>query len=129
MRAWLLLLLLLPIPLLAIEAGEALDNPKLEARAMALGETLRCVVCAGESVNDSRAVMARNMRKLVREKIVAGATDQEIRDYLAARYGDAILFKPPLKGTTWPLYVGPWAFLALACGGYWLWLKRRKARL
>jgi cytochrome c-type biogenesis protein CcmH len=128
MKFILALFLLLPLSAHAIEAGEALAEPKLEARALALGYMIRCVVCEGQSVNDSAATMAKNMRALIREQIKAGLTDQEIRDYLAKRYGDVILFNPPVKGETLPLWFAPWLILALSVGGYAYFLRRHKKR-
>ena len=94
-------------PALAIGAGEALDDAALEARARSLGKELRCLVCQNQSIDDSNAELARDLRRLVRERILAGDSDAAIKDYLVARYGDFILLKPPFKATTYALWLGP----------------------
>lgn len=101
---------------LAMDAGEQLADPKLEARAMALGDQLRCVVCQSESINDSPAGIAKDLRSLVREKLKAGLSDPQILDYIHARYGDYVLLQPPVKNGTLALWLGPWVFLGIGFG-------------
>jgi cytochrome c-type biogenesis protein CcmH len=86
--------------LLAVEAEEMLKDPMLEARARALSQTLRCMVCQNESIDESHAPLARDIRILVRERIAAGDTDTAVRDFLTARYGEFILLEPRLRPAT-----------------------------
>jgi cytochrome c-type biogenesis protein CcmH len=97
----------------AMDAGEQLSDPKLEERAMALGEELRCVVCQAESINDSPAGIAKDLRKLVREKLKEGQTDAQILEFIHARYGDYVLLKPPVTDATLPLWLAPWVLLGV----------------
>ena len=102
---------------LAVEPDEILDDPVLEARARKLSRGLRCLVCQNESIDSSNAGLARDLRNLVRERLVAGDSDQEVLDFLVARYGDFVLLKPPMKPKTYLLWFGPAAiFLAGALG-------------
>jgi cytochrome c-type biogenesis protein CcmH len=97
----------------AVEPGEALDDPKLEARARELSLELRCLVCQNQSIDDSHASLARDLRILVRERLKAGDSDAEVRAYLVSRYGEFILLKPPLRMGTLLLWLSPFAILAL----------------
>ena len=115
MRKYLPFLVLLISLAASAATDEALGDPHQEARAHALGEELRCVVCQSESINDSQADMARDMRLLVREKIHQGWSDQQILDFARARYGDFILLKPPMQGNTYLLWGLP--LLILGIGG------------
>lgn len=104
-------------------ANTQLRDPAQEARARALMETLRCVVCQGQSIADSDASMAGDMRALVRARIAAGETPEAIRGWLVARYGDYVSYDPPLGGATWPLWLAPLALLGV--GG---WIARSSFR-
>ncbi len=115
-------------PAFAIGAGEALDDPVLEARARALGKELRCLVCQNQSIDDSDADLARDLRRLVRERLVAGENEAQIKAYLVSRYGDFILLKPPFKPKTYILWLGPGAILVFAGGGVVLYLRRHGRR-
>ena len=95
-RLLLVLSLLLAAPALAVEPSEMLDDPVLEQRARALSAEIRCVVCQNESIDSSNAEIAHELRVLVRERLVAGDSDQEVLDYLVARYGDFVLLRPPV---------------------------------
>ncbi len=97
----------------AVEPGEALEDPKLEARARELSLELRCLVCQNQSIDDSHASLARDLRILVRERLKAGDSDAEVRAYLVSRYGEFILLKPPLRMGTLLLWLSPFAILAL----------------
>ena len=115
--AFLLILLLAALPAAAaIEPGEMLDDPALEARARTLSKEIRCLVCQSESIDTSNADLARDLRILVRERLKAGDTDQEVLDYLVARYGDYVLLRPPLKLETVLLWFGPFIALFLGAG-------------
>ena len=129
-----LLLLLLPAPALAQfglppshYAYRQLEDPRQEARAKALMETLRCLVCQGQSIADSDADMAGDMRALVRERIKAGEEPEDVRRWLIERYGAWVSYKPPVEPLTWPLWAAP---VLLVLAGLWLARGRfrRKAR-
>jgi cytochrome c-type biogenesis protein CcmH len=98
-------------------ANRQLPDPKQEERAQGLMETLRCVVCQGQSIADSDAELAGDMRSMVRERIARGETPNQIRDWMISRYGDWISFAPPVKPLTWPLWAAP---LILLFAGAWL---------
>ena len=123
------LLLILVTPALAQEPAAPPDrplaSPGAEARAQAIFEVVRCVVCQHESIADSPAGIAGDMRRLIREEIASGATDQAVKDDLVRRYGDYVLFTPPVRTGTWLLWFGP-ALLVLAGGGALLVFARRK---
>lgn len=95
--------------------ADALGNPALEARARALQKELRCLVCQGESLDESNAPLAADLRRLIREHIQAGETDDQIKGFLVARYGDFVLLDPPLRSDTFLLWFGP--VLLLLMGG------------
>lgn len=125
---------LLPAPLspvaraLAVEPGDVLADPALEARARALGRQLRCPVCQGESIDDSNAPVARDLRLLVRERLVAGDSDAQVLDYITVRYGEYVLFQPAAEGMNLILwFIGP-ASLVVALGGVGLMLRRRRGQ-
>lgn len=115
----------------ALSADEMLDDPQLEARARELGKDLRCVVCQNQSIDDSNAPLARDLRELVRERLVAGDSDQEVLDYVTARYGDFVLLEPPTRASTWVLWYGPAALLVVGAVGAVVWLRgqRRQPRV
>ncbi len=98
---------------LAVQPDEMLKDPKLEARARKLSEGLRCMVCQNESIDESNADLARDLRLLVRERLTAGDTDAEVQDYLVARYGEFVLLKPRLEVKTLLLWFGPIGVLIL----------------
>lgn len=102
-----------------------LADPALEQRARDLSREIRCVVCQSQSVADSDADIAQELRVLIREQIAAGKSDQEIRDYLVARYGDFVLFDPPFKASTYVLWIGPFAILLFAAVGVAIFFRRR----
>ena len=95
----------------AVEPDEVLPNPVLEARARAISKELRCMVCQNESIDESQAPLARDLRLLVRRRIVAGDSDQQIINFLVSRYGEFILLKPPLSWNTLTLWGAPPALL------------------
>jgi cytochrome c-type biogenesis protein CcmH len=106
-------------------ANEQLADPAQETQARKLMETLRCLVCQGQSIADSNAEMAGDMRALVRTRIEAGEKPEDIRKWLIERYGDWVSYKPPLDRLTWPLYALPVFFLAI---GLWIVSGRLKRR-
>ena len=123
-----LLLALTPGSALAIVAGESLDDPVLEARARDIGKGLRCLVCQNQSIDDSNAALAKDLRRLVRERLVAGDSDQAVMDYIVVRYGDYVLLKPPFKPSTYALWLGPGLMLLFAGAGVVVFLRRQSRR-
>jgi cytochrome c-type biogenesis protein CcmH len=103
-------------PAMAVEPDEILKDPAQEARARSITRELRCVVCQNQSVDDSDAPLAKDMRVLVREQISAGASDAEVRAFLVARYGQYVLLRPPLGIDTALIWIGPFALFAVALG-------------
>jgi cytochrome c-type biogenesis protein CcmH len=122
-------LLALSARLLAGEAQPASEDPVLEARVMKLAAELRCLVCQNQSLADSHADLALDLKNQVREQMRSGKSDAEIRAYLVARYGDFVLYNPPLKPATWLLWVGPFVLMAAGAGGLALYLRRRRSRI
>ena len=121
LRLLLTLLALLAAPLAAQDslppapyAYKQLDDPKLEAKAQALMETLRCLTCQSQSIADSDASIAGDLRSEIRERIARGEQPEAIRRWLMSRYGDYISYKPEVSATTWPLFAIPLALIALA---------------
>ncbi len=115
---------------LAVEPDEMLDDPKLEARARALSQEIRCLVCQNQSIDDSNAALARDLRIIVRERLIAGDSDQSVLDYLTARYGDFVLLNPPMRPRTIALWYGPALILGLgAAAVVTLTLRRRRQRM
>jgi len=100
----------------ATPAPESLPDPAQEARARALQKEFRCLVCQGESIDESGAPLAADLRRLIREHIAKGESDAEIEHYLVARYGDFILMNPPFQADTYALWAAPFAVLLLAGG-------------
>jgi cytochrome c-type biogenesis protein CcmH len=115
MKKILFLLLLLAAPVLAAPVADTFSDPVVEARARNLQRQFRCLVCQGESIDESGAPLAAELRHLVRQQIADGRSDQQIEDYLKARYGNFILMKPPLEADTYFLWLAP--FLVLIGGG------------
>lgn len=101
----------LAAPALAVQPDEVLDDPALEARARAISQELRCLVCQNESIDASNAPLARDLRVIVRERLEAGASDAEVRAFVVSKYGDFVLLKPLVKPSTYALWYGPFAIL------------------
>lgn len=130
MRAALLALALLCAaigPALAVEPNEKLADPALEARARDISKELRCLVCQNQSIDDSEADLARDLRRIVRDRIVAGDTDAEVLDFIVERYGQFVLLRPPFEPVTWVLWFGPLAILLVGAGAAALVFRRRRA--
>lgn len=125
-----LAVMVLMIPLLAgAEAQPLGEDPAVEARLKVLSEELRCLVCQNQTLADSSAPLAEDLRREIRGLIAKGMTDQEITDYLVARYGDFVRYRPPLKPQTALLWVGPGLILLAGVAGLWIALRRRNAHL
>ncbi|OGB23088.1 MAG: hypothetical protein A3I66_08735 [Burkholderiales bacterium RIFCSPLOWO2_02_FULL_57_36] len=116
-----LLLALAVAAVQAKEASPAAANPELEKRVMALSDELRCLVCQNQTIADSNAPLAVDLREQVREKLAAGMSDADVIGFMVERYGDFVLYRPPVKGATWVLWFGP--FLLLFGGIAFLLLK------
>lgn len=112
----LLLVCLWATPSLALDPGEALSNRELETRARALSQELRCLVCQNQSIDDSDAPLARDLRQMVRTRLLAGDSDEQIRSAVVERYGEFALFRPRLASHTAPLWAMPIVILLL--GGF-----------
>lgn len=125
----LLLAACLVAPLQAKQAEPLAEDPALEQRMIELSEELRCLVCQNESLAGSRSELAEDLRREIRDQLKSGKTDAEVIDYLTARYGDFVLYNPPVKPVTWLLWFGPFALLAGAVGGMAWYLKRRAAQV
>jgi cytochrome c-type biogenesis protein CcmH len=110
----------------AVEPSERLGDPGLEARARAISQELRCLVCQNESIDDSNAQLAHDLRLLVRRRLVAGDTDQQVLNYIVARYGVFVLLNPPFEPVTWLLWLGPPALVSGAGAILLLRVSRRR---
>lgn len=117
--------LALGTPMLAVEPDEILADAKLEARARAISAELRCLVCQNQSIDDSNAPLAKDLRLIVRERLQAGDSNAAVRDFIVARYGTFVLLRPPVDRSTALLWGTPILLFALA--GALLWRRRRSA--
>ena len=109
------------------EAVPMAEDPKLEARLVDISQELRCLVCQNESLASSHAELADDLRQEVRELIRSGKSDQDIKDFLVARYGDFVLYRPEVKPLTWVLWFGPFLLLAIAAIFLGVYLRQRRA--
>lgn len=113
----------------AKEAAPLAEDPVVEQRLVKIAEELRCLVCQNESLAGSQAELAKDLRDEVRNLIKSGKSDEEVKDFLVSRYGDFVLYRPPVKPITYLLWVGPFLLLLAALVGFALFLRRRAARL
>ncbi|HEY8949076.1 MAG TPA: cytochrome c-type biogenesis protein [Rhizomicrobium sp.] len=113
----------------ALIGSEKLRDPTLEARAVALQKELRCVVCQGQSLDESDAPLAADLRHLIRVRIKAGDSDEQVEQYLVTRYGDFILMKPPVEPQTYALWFGPLGILLMGGAAVALVIVRARKRL
>lgn len=109
------------------EAPPAVANPELEKRVMELSDELRCLVCQNQTLADSHAELAMDLKNQVREKLASGMSNKEVIDYMVERYGDFVLYRPPVKGTTWVLWFGPFLLLVGGIAVLFRKLSRRRA--
>jgi cytochrome c-type biogenesis protein CcmH len=114
-------------PAFAVLPSEQLADPKLEARARAISQELRCVVCQNQTIDDSNADLAHDLRVLLRQRLSAGDSDQQAVAFIVGRYGDYVLLKPPFKPETMMLWLGPFLFLLAGGAGVALYLRGRNA--
>lgn len=121
----LILLCLLANPAAAVNPDEMLADPALEARARALSEDLRCVVCRNQNIDSSNASIARDMRLVLRERLSAGDTDDEAMRYIVNRFGDYVLLKPPFRASTYLLWASPVLLLIVTVAGFAMLWRRR----
>lgn len=126
MKRLILTLALIASPVWAVQPDEILSDPVLEARAREVSKDLRCLVCRNENIDDSNADLARDLRLLVRERIVAGDSNDEVKQYLVDRYGEYVLLKPLTGGVNGVLWAAGPAMLLLALGIGGLYLRRRQ---
>jgi cytochrome c-type biogenesis protein CcmH len=119
-----LLLALAASPSRAVLPDEMLKDPVLEARARNLSQELRCVVCQNQSIDDSNAPLAHDLRVLLRDRLSTGDSDQQAMDFIVARYGNFVLLKPPMQWNTFLLWLGPLLALLLAVFGFGRYLRR-----
>jgi cytochrome c-type biogenesis protein CcmH len=109
----------------AVTPDEVLHDPSLEMRARAISQVLRCVVCQNQSIDDSNAPLARDLRILLRERLASGDTDEQALDFIVARYGNFVLLKPPVQLNTLALWLGPALFVLIATIGFGQYVRRR----
>jgi cytochrome c-type biogenesis protein CcmH len=121
--------LLLCGPAMAKEAAPLADDEAIEKRLVVIAEELRCLVCQNESLAGSRADLAEDLRREVRGLLKEGKTDQEIKDFLVSRYGDFVLYRPPVKSTTWLLWAGPFVLLVAGVAVLIAYLRRRSSQM
>jgi len=126
-RVLIAFLLLLPVSALAEEARDLADNPAIERRMINLAEKVRCLVCQSENVASSRSDWSNDVRQIMREKMIAGASDQEIMDLLVERFGKSVLFDPPVDRETMPLWAAPFVLLVFGVGILMFQLRKRRA--
>jgi len=110
----------------AFAASSVSENPDLEKRVVALAEELRCLVCQNQTLADSHAALAIDLKNRIRELLREGKTEREVLDFMVQRYGDFVLYRPPLRATTALLWAGPFILLALGVAGLIVWLRKRK---
>ena len=129
MRVWLAMLplVLLPLWLHAIETAEPLADPKQQALFEALTEEVRCLVCQNQNIADSNAPLAADLRREIREMIEAGESEGDIKRFLTERYGDFVLYRPPVENYTLPLWLAPGLFLIVGALIYWRVLRQRRS--
>lgn len=112
----------------AAEARPVAEDPAVEARVQKLSDELRCLVCQNQNLSDSHADLALDLKRQVREMVKAGRSDREILDYMVQRYGDFVLYRPPVKATTWLLWAGPFVLFFGALALLFIKLRRRLAQ-
>ena len=125
MKRLLLVLVLMAGQVLAVQPDEVLADPELEARAREISKDLRCPICQSENIDESSAGVARDLRLVVRERLVAGDTNQEVFDFVVARYGEYVLFKPTIGWSNAALWLAPLGFLLVGGVASFLFIRKR----
>ena len=125
MKRLILILCMIAAPVWAVQPDEVLDDPALEARARDISAGLRCLVCRNESIDESNAELARDLRLLVRDRLVQGDTNDEVIDFVVDRYGEYVLLNPRMKGSTILLWLAGPAMLLLGAGIAFVYIRRR----
>ena len=120
-----ILLMLACHGLMANEAAPLAEDPVVEQRLIGISEEMRCLVCQNESLAGSRSDLANDLRAQIRTMVKAGKSDAEIRQYMVDRYGDFVLYRPPVKLTTWLLWLGPFTILLIGIIGLFMYLRKR----
>lgn len=113
----------------AKEATQLADDPVVEQRLIAISEEMRCLVCQNESLAGSRADLAMDLRRELRGLIKQGKTDDEIKEFMVSRYGDFVLYRPPVKPTTWVLWAGPSGLMVVGVAALFVYLRRRNSEI
>lgn len=113
----------------AKEAAQLAEDPVVEQRLIAIAEEMRCLVCQNESLAGSRSDLAMDLRRELRSLIKQGKTDAEIREFMVSRYGDFVLYRPPVKPTTWLLWAGPFGLMVLGVAALFIYLRRRNTEI
>ena len=129
LKSWiavLLLVLIWPLAGAAVAVDEPLPDPAMEQRARAIHKELRCLVCQNQSIEDSNADLARDLRRLVRERLAAGDSDEATIEFIVERYGDWVLLTPPVQANTLLLWASPLLLLVLGGFGFLFWYRRQK---
>jgi cytochrome c-type biogenesis protein CcmH len=111
----------------AKEAVPLADDPAVEQRLIVISEELRCLVCQNESLAGSRSDLAMDLRRELRTLIKQGKTDEQIREFMVSRYGDFVLYRPPVKPSTWLLWAGPFGLMVVGIASLFVYLRRRNA--
>jgi cytochrome c-type biogenesis protein CcmH len=119
--------LLFFILILSCAGAWAQDSPKLDERVKNLAHELRCLVCQNQTIADSNAPLAVDLRNQIREQLAAGKSERDVVDFMVARYGDFVLYRPPFKAATLALWLGPFALLGLGAWIFWRRVARRRA--
>jgi len=127
MKRFVIILMLLAAPVWAVEPDEILDDPVLEERARELSQGLRCPVCRNESIDESNAALARELRIVLRERLVAGDTDEQAVEFMVARYGEFVLLRPDTSGANMILWLAAPALLLIALGIGWSTIRSRQS--
>lgn len=127
MKRLLIILMFLASPVWAVEPSEMLDDPVLEDRARAISQGLRCPVCRNESIDESNATLSKELRIVLRERIVAGDTDQQATNFMVARYGEYVLLRPDTRGANLILWLAAPALFLIALGIGWSTIRTKRA--
>lgn len=125
MKRFVFILMMLATPIFAVEPDEILSDPVLETRAREISKGLRCLVCQNESIDESHASLARDLRILVRDRLVAGDTDTQVVDFIVERYGEYVLLQPRVTGANWLLWGAGPLMLMIACGSGLIYIRGR----